>query len=393
MLRLENYTRDNARVNFDVWGDCWMDPKQNVYGRCLSSDTYMQRVRPSGMTPHWELSPYCSGDFPKEIHELVMSVVDDNTPDKPMDAKAKAFYGKKLVEAVASAVSNLTYDAKRRGKQVKLKSAKPLDLDTQDKPSFLLHEPGVIMEGMDDLLFGRGTEQYFRNVLIQNAYVDAVRNVPRLNDNSISNLLEITSFITNLVVHHRIDIPSNLSDAWLQYRYAYGTGKMDADEAIRFMKRQTSLGKWESLKVRGTHSIEYKGTRITCRCTMRVTNKALSMVGKVWKALSTYGLSPSFYVVWDMIPYSFIVDWFLPVGNVAAALDAERSVSKFYDVSDVIFSLSYQQRDAFHNTYNFYTRWYSSTPPQLHGYYFLESDPSTQTIVKRVIDSGALIIG
>jgi hypothetical protein len=263
----------------------------------------------------------------------------------------------------------------------------------QDMPSFLLHEPGVIMDGVDDLLYGRGTEQYFRNVLIQNAYVDAVRNVPRLNDNSISTVMELTSFITNLVVHHRIDIPKNLSDAWLQYRYAYSTGKMDAEEAVRFMKRQTSLGKWKSIKARGTYTINYNGVSITCRCTMRVKNRVLSTVGKVWKALCTYGLTPSFYVIWDMIPYSFIVDWFLPIGNVAGALDAERSVLKYYDVSDIIFSLSYKQIDKFGCPHKFYTRWLASTPPQLHGYYFLESDPTTKTVVKRIIDSGALILG
>jgi hypothetical protein len=93
-----------------------------------------------------------------------------------------------------------------------------------------------------------------------------------------------------------------------------------------------------------------------------------------------------------MIPYSFIVDWFLPIGDVMAAWDAEREYNMAYDLKNVNYSLEYV-REVDGSPIHHYTRWYSSTPEPLRGYYFLEDDPSTKTIVKRILDAGALILG
>lgn len=36
---------------------------------------------------------------------------------------------------------------------------------------------------------------------------------------------------------------------------------------------------------------------------------------QIWNALEKFGLDPSAGQVWDLIPYSFVVDWFLPLGD------------------------------------------------------------------------------
>lgn len=263
---------------------------------------------------------------------------------------------------------------------------------TRSWPPFLLHEDGAIMEGVDDILLGNGNEAYWRNVLIQHAYLDAINHVPRMNDNNISNLLEIIAFLKSVVIDKRIEIPKSLASGWLAYRYQYSTGKADLEEAVSYVTRRRSLKGVSKIKCYGTHSIEYKGVMITCRCEFEVENKLLSTVRKVWRALSEYGLSPSFYVIWDMIPYSFIVDWFLPIGDVMAAWDASGRVEQYYDIKNVNFSLSYTQKNGC--TYSYYTRWFSGTPIPLQGYYFLEdSSPSDKTVKYRVLDALSLILG
>lgn len=84
-----------------------------------------------------------------------------------------------------------------------------LHQESVGRDAFLLHEPGVLHDGEDDLFYGRGTQGYFRNVLIQNAYMNLVENVPRLNENSVSNLLEISAFIKGLVIDKKVEIPKD----------------------------------------------------------------------------------------------------------------------------------------------------------------------------------------
>jgi hypothetical protein len=258
---------------------------------------------------------------------------------------------------------------------------------------FLLHEPDVIMRHFSDMMLGRGFEHYNRGVLTENSYLDALRSVPKLNDNSVSNILEITGFIKKLVVDHRVDVPESLSDAWLSYRYSYGTGKMDAEEAIHFVHRHMDLGDWTHLKTHGVYRKEIsEGITAVCRTVLDIKPKNLPTLQRVWRALYTYGLTPSFYMIWDMIPYSFVVDWFLPIGQVAAAWDAEREYKQQYDMENFIQSITYY-RPTDYGSVKCYTRWYASPPERFHGYYFLESSASGKTILKRVLDGVSLIVG
>lgn len=259
---------------------------------------------------------------------------------------------------------------------------------------FKLHEPEAIMNGVDDIVFGSGFEAYNRNALIQQAYLDALQNVPRLSDNSISNLLELIGFIKALVVERRIDIPKSLSDLWLQYRYVYKTTEMDVKQAISFVKRHIDLGNWKRMTTYGTSALSFDGVDFVARATMKVIPKQLPTVEKIWKALYTYGLSPSFYAVWDMIPFSFIADWFLPIGDVMAAWDAERVYTQYYDVKNIMFSISYSTEAEGIGLIRCYTRWLSTTPLPLRGYYQLESNgPSAKTFAYRVLDTASLILG
>jgi hypothetical protein len=263
--------------------------------------------------------------------------------------------------------------------------------------AFMFAEPGVIMEENDPLLYGSGfnTNTYWRNWLVQHAYVDALQSAPKLNDNSISNALEIFSFIKTLVVDHRIEIPKRLSDAWLSYRYRYSTSKYDAEEAIKFMKRHYDLSDSEGIKCYGMSSWSFDdGTVVSCRCGFTLKSVALDTIDRVWRALYTYGLQPNFYVVWDMIPYSFIVDWFIPVGDMASVLDTEANMLRGqYDIKDVCFSLSYD-RVVDDYSYHCYTRWASPALTALNEFYWFDKPRTSSKVTSyRILDVASLLIG
>lgn len=273
------------------------------------------------------------------------------------------------------------------------------DLDTEalvPKASFLFHEDDIIGRGIDPLVVGATQDfsNYHRNWLIQHAYLDCLQNAPRLSDNSISNLMEIGGFIKSIVVDHKIEIPHSLQDLWLSYRYQYMTTKMDVEDAITFVHRHMSLGNLDrEITCYGSSSETYKGVDVLCRCTLKLAPRELEYLGRLWRSLYTYGLQPSFYAIWDMIPYSFIVDWLIPIGDITSVLDATRMYSgSYYDIRDVQFSLSYNQEVEGCTVRN-YTRWLGSGPLELNGFYWFDKEPvGTKVKGMRILDGLSLFM-
>jgi hypothetical protein len=264
---------------------------------------------------------------------------------------------------------------------------------------FLLGEVGIHSEGVDPMLLGNGLQNgsYWRNLLIQHAYYSALQSVPKLNDNSISNIIEIVSFIKALVLEHRISIPKRLGSAWLAYRYSYGTSKMDAEDAIKFMRSNSaplSLSKGQRVSS-GSYTCTVQDTDITCRCRFEISSSEVETLDKIWSALYTYGLSPNFYVVWDMIPYSFIVDWFIPVGDMLSVLDTEREyMSGKYNIKNVCFSFTYFREVENGYIAKFYTRWRSEPLEAFNQMYWFEKpSTSSKVVAYRVLDAASLVIG
>jgi len=234
---------------------------------------------------------------------------------------------------------------------------------------------------------------YHLKALRQQAYLDALDKVPQLNENSISNVIEIVAFLKAIIIDHRVEIPRSLQSAWLAYRYSYTTTKLDMEEAVGFVYRSVDkdlLGKGFSCYGRATDTIS--GTPVVMKCHLSMKQKELSYLDSIFTSLYRYGLTPSFYVIWDMIPYSFIVDWFIPVGDILNGYDKTRMYDRTYDITDVWYSLKYEFSDR-GTLYSAYTRWGESSPAEFEGYYTLENKgtPSDKTIGFRILDTLSLI--
>lgn len=260
---------------------------------------------------------------------------------------------------------------------------------------FIFQEPLRIGSKVDPLLLGNGIENnsYWFNWLVQHAYVDALQQLPKLNDNSISNVIGIIQFVKALVVEHRVQIPTSLQDAWLQYRYVVKTTELDIKEAIHFMNRyypNTGIG----MKTYGTAVCDVQDTSVICRCRIGLRSRELGTLDRIWRALYTYGLQPNFYLVWDSIPFSFIVDWFLPIGDVASNVDLLNNYSKQnYDFDSVVYSLEYIREYTDGPNVHFYSRWLGKPLEQTNDLYWFDR-PSTSNKVKlyRILDTASLTV-
>lgn len=256
--------------------------------------------------------------------------------------------------------------------------------------AFILGEPDILDSQSSPMPFG----VYHFKALRHNAYLDALDHVPMLSENSVSNILEIVGFMKALIIDHKIEIPRSLQSAWLSYRYTYNTTKADVNEAINFVHRTMGTDFFgRGFTCYGSCHHTVGDTDITGRCRITLRQKELSLLEEIWSELYKYGLSPSFYMFWDMVPYSFIVDWFIPVGDILSAYDKTHMYDRTYDITNIWFSIKYTvEVDGF--VFRSYTRWHDDSPPEFNGFYTLENKgtPSDVVMGYRVLDTLSLAI-
>lgn len=240
---------------------------------------------------------------------------------------------------------------------------------------------------------------YWLDVARTRAFVDACENMPSLSDNSISNLQEILEFLLSVIRREPPKLPLRLNDAWLAYRYQYSTTKMDIKEAWEFVNRCYDLG--SIFQDSRTHGV-YRWTQGDIPCELRVTfsvaprlNNRFTDFAALWRDLSVLGLAPDLYYLWDSTPFSFIIDWFLPVGDLLSAADASVLYTKEnYLFGEMCYSLKYNNvvRGV---KYHYYSRWVEHNAPIVHPFYWLENrgSASQRQVLYRAADAASLIIG
>jgi len=106
-------------------------------------------------------------------------------------------------------------------------------------------------------------------------------------------------------------IPRSLKQAWLSYRYVYTTTKLDVREFRSTFSRLDSLMEHNSVRTYGS----YVRGDVRYSVGFEVDTSQIIPSG-VSDTLQRFGLELNALNVWDLIPFSFVVDWFLPVSDV-----------------------------------------------------------------------------
>lgn len=210
-----------------------------------------------------------------------------------------------------------------------------------------------------------------------NAYINAAENLPEATTNSIMNVLEIAATFASFTKGYT-GIGS-LKDAWLGYRYQYGTTTLDITEYADLTFRLCELAKMPRFTVYGSAS-RY-GITANVQFDIDVSD-FIPYDAKSW--LKAYGFKLSAVNVWDMIPYSFVVDWFLHVGDI---------LQKFEDYQQMYHLKVSNAWVTFTTVYDG-QKTYQRLPYRFQGSlpWMTFGGASTKTIGKRVLDTVALFL-
>lgn len=138
------------------------------------------------------------------------------------------------------------------------------------------------------------------------------------------------------------DVPAsanNLSSYWLEYAYGWRPLLSDIYGAAELIAKTyavnrpmtvtgTGLSTWvppEYAFARvNSQSYEYVTstfeTKVRYKVSYRVDDQAAA-------TLSSTGITDPALLVWELLPYSFVMDWFVPVGNYLSQLSATRGLT------------------------------------------------------------------
>lgn len=108
-----------------------------------------------------------------------------------------------------------------------------------------------------------------------------------------------------------------LAELYLWYKYTYSTSEMDLEEMFKFFTRST-LRETKNKSKGFDHRVTLSNT-----IDNRTTDTFTFYFGSFeYALLDKFGLRLNLANTWDMIPFSFVVDWFTKIGDMLASLDA-----------------------------------------------------------------------
>lgn len=159
--------------------------------------------------------------------------------------------------------------------------------------------------------------------LFSTAYVAACSQIPSITVNAVEGILECIDTLrwlytlANDPIHGLRamveETKQNPGDLWLSYRYQLTTTRLD----LREIKRgYNAILKLKSL-TQDEYSVVGRAADGPISVGAKVTFKMCDLVPQSYEELmKQYGMVPSAADMWDIIPLSFVVDWFAQIGGI-----------------------------------------------------------------------------
>lgn len=277
-----------------------------------------------------------------------------------------------------------------------------------------LHSGSLSPSDLRKVLCQRYSRAYFREkmnelnmaVVWSDVEKDIISQFTPCDTNSLANIYEGLSAIKDLASNiyniskgklpkaKRKSVRQTIQDGWLGYRYTYCTTLSDyreycdhLDEAI-----ETFNGQYR----KSTHSSKSfslsNGVRMTATMTVNATPRIPNGFSEAWLQLSSFGLAPNLTNIWDVIPFSFMIDWFTSIGDTCSTIDAYCNLNQLQlKIDYVISSIHCTYHDM---EYDLDISWYERTPSLSLPLLTVEStyDPSTKTWIKRAADATSIFV-
>lgn len=223
------------------------------------------------------------------------------------------------------------------------------------------------------------------------AYVDCVKDIPNSQMNLMENCRDLLGAIRTLITCITTKSVTPLvkaltnplrdpRDSWMTYRYVVNTSRMDLEDVKELTLRLADLQalKSQHITLRGS----FIEDDILYRCS--VTYELCDILPQgLNDKLRTYGLRLSLENVWDLIPFSFVVDWFAHIGDFLANADAIILSQQYKPVS-----IWYSYESSYKNQ-AIYTRF--PGPPLYNAPLMQYHESSSKTWAMRVADTISII--
>lgn len=115
-----------------------------------------------------------------------------------------------------------------------------------------------------------------------------------------------------------------IADYWLEYSYGWKPLADDIHTTSQVLQQQ--FAKRHLIEGTGTRSVsgsvefDWGSThqKAVWKCSSKTVNKGLLWSDTAYR-MSQLGVTNPASVAWELVPFSFVVDWFIPVGNTLSA--------------------------------------------------------------------------
>lgn len=165
---------------------------------------------------------------------------------------------------------------------------------------------------------------------LKNAILDLRRGRPF---QAISRLVGKDSKKADLLLKKLRRAPKDVGGQWLALQYGwqpllsdvYGAAEFLAQKANEPVRTRISHSKTIRWYVNNVASIHGGTIPLYRRLRGRYTRKVVyyfSVSSQINKDLSALGIYNPLSVAWELLPYSFVADWFIPIGTFIDVLDA-----------------------------------------------------------------------
>lgn len=119
--------------------------------------------------------------------------------------------------------------------------------------------------------------------------------------------------------------PKNAHNLWLEYSYGWVPLVSDVYDAIEFQKKNAPTARIRK-KIRSGQTFSYETSQPDLRSTVRTTHliktphfaaagAKVRIEDAGWAFLNQFDISNPLSLTWELLPYSFVVDWFIPIGD------------------------------------------------------------------------------
>lgn len=168
----------------------------------------------------------------------------------------------------------------------------------------------------------RAMPEFDHRVLLGEATHSAANSAKAFEGNGIAYIKEIKALkdtVLDLVklMKGKKD-PKFFANLWLSTRYGLRLTAQDTNSLLTSIKREVELLGRSKATCRGASHDDR--TTVNCKLYYKVDRSVdpKNILEKLYK----WDLLPTLENIWDLVPYSFVVDWFVNVGDILDGIDS-----------------------------------------------------------------------